>query len=125
MNTGWIGGPYGIGQRIDINSTRKIIKAILDGSIEDAETEELTPFGLRIPTHIEGVDSRILNPISLWKYESAYRKQADMLAEKVIDNFNRFTDTEEGQRLVAAGPQNQFMKQYYGYYQTKISQLVS
>jgi len=123
VNTGWIGGPYGIGQRIDINSTRKIIKAILDGSIEDAETEELTPFGLRIPTHIEGVDSRILNPISLWKYESAYRKQADMLAEKFIDNFNRFTDTEEGQRLVAAGPQNQFMKQYYGYYQTKISQL--
>lgn len=123
VNTGWIGGPYGIGQRIDINSTRIIIKSILDGSIEEAETDELAPFGLRIPKHIEGVDPRILNPRSLWKYESAYNKQADMLAEKFIENFNRFTDTEEGQRLVAAGPQNQFMKQYYGYYQNKIWQL--
>ena len=123
VNTGWIGGPYGIGQRIDIQSTRNIIKAILDGSLEKEEFDELAPFGLKIPRNVEGVESRILNPRSLWKYESAYKKQADMLAEKFIENFNRFTDTEEGQRLVAAGPQNQFMKQYYGYYQNKIFQL--
>ena len=123
VNTGWIGGPYGIGQRIDIDSTRRIISAILDGSLDKTEVEELAPFGLMIPKEVSGVDSKILNPKNTWKYETAYMKQADELAEKFIANFNRFTDTEEGQRLVAAGPQNKFMKQYYKYYEKKINRL--
>ncbi len=123
VNTGWIGGPYGIGQRIDIDSTRKIIDAILDGSLDSAKVEELAPFGLMIPTAVRGVDSNILNPKNTWKYETAYMKQADSLADKFIENFNNFTDTEEGQRLVAAGPQNKFMKQYYKYYEKKINRL--
>ncbi len=123
VNTGWIGGPYGIGQRIDIDSTRAIIRAILEGSLDKAECDELAPFGLMVPRHVEGVDPAILNPKNSWKYESAYMKQAEMLAEKFIDNFDRFQSTEEGQRLVAAGPQNQFMKQYYSYYEKKIKRL--
>ncbi len=123
VNTGWIGGPYGTGQRIDIDSTRKIINAILDGSLDRTEVEELAPFGLMIPKEVKGVDGGILNPKNTWKYETAYMKQADDLAEKFIENFNRFTDTEEGQRLVAAGPQNKFMKQYYKYYEKKINRL--
>jgi phosphoenolpyruvate carboxykinase (ATP) len=123
VNTGWIGGPYGVGQRIDIDSTRNIISAILDGSLEKAEYEEFAPFGIKIPKEVPGVDSGILNPRNTWKYESAYNKQADMLAEKFIENFNKFSDTDEGERLVAAGPQNQFMKQYYRYYQRKIYKL--
>ena len=123
VNTGWIGGHYGIGQRIDIDSTRKIISAILDGTLDKAEYEELAPFGLKIPKEIPGVETVILNPRNTWKYESAYNKQADMLAEKFIENFNKFTDTDEGERLVAAGPQNQFMKQYYRYYQRKLYKL--
>ncbi len=123
VNTGWIGGPYGIGQRIDIGSTRRIIDAILDGSLDEAKVEELAPFGLMIPKEVRGVDGKILNPKNTWKYETAYMKQADELAEKFIANFNNFTDTEEGQRLVAAGPQNKFMKQYYKYYEKKINRL--
>ncbi len=123
VNTGWIGGPYGIGQRIDIDSTRKIIHAILDGSLDNTEVEELAPFGLMIPRKVRGVDPAILNPKNTWKYETAYMKQAEVLAEKFIENFNKFTDTEEGQRLVAAGPQNKFMKQYYQYYERKINRL--
>ena len=123
VNTGWIGGPYGVGQRIDIESTRNIIRSILDGSLDRAEVEELAPFGLMIPKEVRGVDSSILNPKNTWKYETAYLKQADQLAEKFIENFNNFTDTEEGQRLVAAGPQNKFMKQYYRYYEKKIDRL--
>jgi len=123
VNTGWIGGPYGIGQRIDLDSTRNIISAILDGSLDKAEYEELAPFGLKIPKEVPGVDPGILNPMNTWKYTSAYEKQADMLAEKFIENFNKFTDTDEGERLVAAGPQNQFMKQYYRYYQRKLYRL--
>ncbi len=123
VNTGWIGGSYGIGKRIDITVTRNIINAILDGSLEDAEYEELPIFELEIPKTVNGVDSQILNPRNTWKYESAYLKQANMLAEKFIENFSNFTDTEEGQRLMAAGPQNELMKQYYKYYKNKIKKL--
>ncbi len=123
VNTGWIGGGYGAGQRIDLESTRNIIKAILNGELDNAEVEEQAPFGLNIPKHVSGVDPEILNPKNSWKYESAYVKQADLIAEKFIENFNSFTNTEEGQRLVAAGPQNKFMKQYYRYYEKKLDRM--
>lgn len=123
VNTGWTGGGYGMGKRIDIKDTRNIIKAILDGSIDDEEFVELRTFGLQIPTRVNGVDSFILNPKNTWKYETAYVKQAQMLAEKFIENFESFTDSEEGTRLVAAGPKNKYMKQYYNYYERKIKEL--
>ena len=111
VNTGWIGGPYGIGKRIDIKSTRNIIKAILNDSIDNAEYEVLAPFGLYIPKQVNGVDSWVLNPSKSWKSASDYNKQAEMLAEKFIKNFETFTDNEEGKKLVAAGPQNVLIKQ--------------
>jgi len=123
VNTGWTGGAYGIGKRIDIKDTRNIIKSILDGSIDDEEFIELPTFGLMIPKKLNGVDSYILNPRNTWKYEAAYVKQAQTLAEKFIENFESFTDTEEGKRLVAAGPKNKYMKQYYSYYERKIAEL--
>jgi phosphoenolpyruvate carboxykinase (ATP) len=123
VNTGWTGGPYGIGNRIDLSDTRKIINSILDGSIDDADYEELPTFGLHIPKEIEGIDSQILNPRNTWKYVASYEKQAQQLADKFIENFENFTDTEEGQRLVAAGPKDKFMKQYYSYYEKKIKNL--
>lgn len=123
VNTGWIGGAYGIGQRIDLESTRNIIHAILDGSLDNAEVEEITPFGLSVPFKIKGVDDTILNPKNTWKYETAYNKQAEKLAEQFISNFNQFLDTDLGQKLVAAGPQNRFMKQYYGFYERRIENL--
>jgi phosphoenolpyruvate carboxykinase (ATP) len=125
VNTGWIGGAYGVGQRIDIGATRAIIHSILDGSIDGEAYEELPIFGLQIPKNIQGVDPKILNPKNSWKYASAYEKQAETLAEKFIENFQSFTDTEEGRRLVSAGPQNKAMKQYYSYYQDKINRLES
>lgn len=123
VNTGWIGGAYGVGKRIDLPSTRNIIKAILDGSLDDAEYYELPHFGLNIPKEVEGVDSKILDPSKSWRYEKQYTKQAQLLSEKFIANFQNFTDTEEGKRLVAAGPKDQYMKQYYNYYETKIKSL--
>ena len=123
VNTGWVGGAYGVGSRIDLETTRKIISAILSGELDSAEVDELAPFGLNVPKNIEGVDPNILNPKNAWKYESAYIKQAETLAEKFIENFNNYTDTEEGQRLVAAGPQNKFMKQYYRYYDLKMRKM--
>ncbi|MCF8297810.1 MAG: phosphoenolpyruvate carboxykinase (ATP) [Saprospiraceae bacterium] len=123
VNTGWTSGPYGVGKRIDLESTRNIIKAILNGSIEDAYYKELPTFGLHIPDKVEGVDPEILNPRNTWKYESAYVKQAQMLADKFIKNFQNFTDTEEGKRLVSAGPKDKYMKQYYSYYEERMISL--
>jgi len=123
VNTGWIEGPYGTGRRIDLPSTRKIIDAIIDGSIDEAPMEELPFFGLMIPKKLGDVDPKILNPRNSWKYPAQYDKQAQMLADKFIDNFQHFTDIDEGKRLVAAGPQNAMMKQYYEYYKERIGKL--
>ncbi len=123
VNTGWIGGPYGVGNRIDIPSTRRIISAIIDGSIENAEFVEMEAFGLMIPKEIKGVDPSILIPKNSWKYPSAYDEQAQILADKFIQNFQNFSDSEEGKRLVAAGPRNKYMKDFYNYYQSKINNL--
>lgn len=105
VNTGWTGGAYGVGKRIDLKSTRNIIKAIINGSLEHANYERLEPFGLNIPVEVEGVNSNILNPKNTWVDKAAYDAQARKLAQSFIDNFENFTDTEEGKRLVAAGPQ--------------------
>mgnify|MGYP006277563741 CR=1 FL=1 len=125
VNTGWTGGAYGVGHRIDLPSTRNIIKAILNGSIDEEDYEELPIFGLNIPKSVEGVDASILNPRNTWKYPKAWDKQAQTLAEQFIENFENFTDTDEGKRLVAAGPKNHFMKQFYEYYENKLHEATS
>jgi len=104
VNTGWIGGAYGTGKRIDIPVTRTIINAILDGSIDTDNLEELPIFGLMIPKEIKGVESRLLNPRNLWTDPNEWDKHARELAKKFIDNFENFTDNEYGKLLVAAGP---------------------
>ena len=104
VNTGWIGGAYGIGKRIDLPSTRKIIDAILDGSLENAAYETVPIFGLSIPTSVNGVEPKLLNPRNLWDKPEDWDEAAKSLAKKFIDNFKAFTDNEEGKRLVEAGP---------------------
>lgn len=104
VNTGWIGGPAGVGRRIDIPSTRAIIDAILDGSIENSEFEDLPIFGLMIPKTLHDVESRLLNPRNLWENPTDWDAQARKLAEKFVKNFENFTDNEHGLSLVAAGP---------------------
>ncbi len=105
VNTGWIRGAYGTGTRIDLPSTRAIINAILDGSLRDAEYETLPVFGLEIPKAVNGVDSELLNPRLLWENPEDWDKAAKDLGAKFIKNFKNFTDSEDAQKLVAAGPQ--------------------
>lgn len=105
VNTGWIGGAYGTGKRIDLPSTRKIIDAILDGSLDKAEYETLPIFGLNIPKTLNGVDTNLLNPRNLWKIPEEWDTAAMSLAKKFVNNFKNFTDNEEGKRLISAGPQ--------------------
>ncbi|MBM3403686.1 MAG: phosphoenolpyruvate carboxykinase (ATP) [Bacteroidetes bacterium] len=104
VNTGWIGGPYGVGKRIDIPVTRRIIDAILDGSLDHVEYEQTPVFNLSIPKHIPGIEDRMLNQRNIWPDTNEYDKAAKALAQKFIDNFVSFTDNEEGKKLVKAGP---------------------
>ena len=104
VNTGWMGGPYGTGTRIDLPSTRLIINAILDGSITDCEFNTLPVFNLRIPTTIKGVDDMILDPSKVWESPTKWRVAATDLALKFINNFSKFTSNKESAKLVSYGP---------------------
>ena len=100
VNTGW----NGTGKRISIKATRAIIDAILDGSIEDADCTALDYFNLEIPTALAGVESNILNPINTYDDSGQWHEKAKKLAGLFSSNFENFTDTPEGQSLVACGP---------------------
>lgn len=105
VNTGWVGGPYGVGKRMDLPATRSIIDAILDGSLDTAEYETTPYFGLHIPKSLPGCTKDICNPRNAWQNPEEWDKAAISLAQKFIDNFKSFTDNEEGLRLLSAGPQ--------------------
>lgn len=100
VNTGW----NGTGERISIKETRTIIDAILDGSIEDAECASLDYFNVEIPTALPGVSEGILNPIDTYADGNEWHTKAKKLAGLFADNFERFTDTEEGESLTDCGP---------------------
>jgi len=104
VNTGWIGGSYGVGKRIDLPSTRALINAILDGSIENAEFETIPVFNLQVPKSVKGVESKFLNPRNSWPNPAEWDAAARNLAEKFIKNFENFTDNDAGKKLIAAGP---------------------
>lgn len=102
VNTGW----NGTGKRISIKATRAIINAILDGSIEHANFEETPYFKFHFPTSLPNIeDNGILDPRSTYTDVSIWDTKARDLAARFINNFVKFTDTPEGQALVAAGPQ--------------------
>jgi phosphoenolpyruvate carboxykinase (ATP) len=104
VNTGWLGGPYGTGYRIDLPSTRKIINAILDGTIEDCCFTTIPVFNLSIPAKIEGVDEKILDPSGTWESKEKWLKAASDLAVKFINNFSKFVTGEETAKLIEHGP---------------------
>ena len=100
VNTGW----NGTGKRISIKDTRCIIDAIMDGSIDTAETKTIPIFNLETPTALPGVNPAILDPRDTYEDPSEWYKKANELAELFIKNFEQYTDSEEGKALVAAGP---------------------
>ena len=101
VNTGW----NGTGKRISIKDTRGIINAILDGSIDHADFKTTPYFGLNIPTELHGVDTNILDPRDTYANTADWDVKARDLAQRFINNFEKYTDNAEGQALVAAGPQ--------------------
>ncbi len=100
VNTGW----NGTGKRISIQNTREIINAILDGSIEQSETIQLPYFDFAIPTALSGVETHILDPRNTYDSPQEWGGKAGDLAKLFIANFEKYTDTDAGKALVAAGP---------------------
>lgn len=101
VNTGW----NGTGKRISIKDTRAIIDAILDGSIEKAETKTIPVFNLTVPTSLHDVNSAILDPRDTYENVADWNAKATDLASRFIKNFAQYTDNEQGKSLVKAGPQ--------------------
>jgi phosphoenolpyruvate carboxykinase (ATP) len=92
INTGWIGGAYGTGTRIDLKHTRTMISAVLNGEMEKEEFISDSLFGLKIPLRCANIPSGILNPRNSWSNRHEYDKQARKLATAFIDNFKQFSD---------------------------------
>ncbi len=90
VNTGWTGGAYGVGHRIDLPQTRAIITAILNGDIEKAAFHKDSRFGFELPTALAGVDSAILDPRNTWTDKAAYDAAADKLVGLFKNNFKQF-----------------------------------
>ena len=100
VNTGW----NGTGKRISIKDTRGIIDAILGGAILKAPTKKIPYFDFEVPTELEGVDTKILDPRDTYADAAEWNKKAEDLAGRFIKNFVKYEGNEAGKKLVAAGP---------------------
>ena len=100
VNTGW----NGTGKRISIKDTRRIIDAIIDGSIDKMPTKTIPYFDLAVPTELHDVDTNILDPRNTYADKSVWDTKAKDLAGRFIKNFDKFTGNALGKSLVTAGP---------------------
>ncbi|WP_026711354.1 phosphoenolpyruvate carboxykinase (ATP) [Flavobacterium filum] len=100
VNTGW----NGTGKRISLKNTRAIIDAIINGEIDKMETKHIPFLNLTIPVELPNVDKGILDPRDTYKTEEEWEVKAKDLATRYIKNFEQYTNTEEGKKLVYAGP---------------------
>lgn len=102
INTGWSGGPYGIGKRMSIGYTRAMIRAILNGSLADIETKPDPIFGVGVPVSCPDVPVEVLTPRNTWPDKDAYDVKARDLARRFNENFKKYADgVSEGVRAVA------------------------
>ena len=102
INTGWSGGPYGVGERVSLKYTRAMITAALNGKLEQVEYFTQPVFGLAVPKEVPGVPGDILNPRNTWKDKAAYDSQADKLAQQFNDNFEKFVEYANEEILAGA-----------------------
>jgi phosphoenolpyruvate carboxykinase (ATP) len=103
VNTGWSGGPFGVGNRIDLPLTRRMVAAAVAGELDDAQCRTDPVFGLEVPLAIDGVPSEILNPRQTWKDPGSYDAKAKDLAVAFEENFTRFAG-EVDETVLRAGP---------------------
>ena len=102
VNTGLVGGPYGIGSRISIKHTRALLNAALDGKLKNVKFVKDTVFGFEIPTECEGVPADILQPANSWKDKGEYYKKYSELAAAFVKNFEQYKEGSSADILAAA-----------------------
>jgi len=105
VNTGWVGGGYGVGSRMSIKATRACINAILDGSINSVEFDQTRWFRLSIPKTLPGVDEQLLNPRNSWADKARFDNTANKLAGMFIENFKKYVTDGDDFDYTQAGPQ--------------------
>ncbi len=103
LNTGWIGGAFGVGKRISIKYTRALLNAALDGSLLKSNFVTDPVFGFQVPTNCEGVPANILDPSGSWPNKDEYMKKYKQLAMRFVENFRKF---EPGcpPEIIGSGP---------------------
>jgi phosphoenolpyruvate carboxykinase (ATP) len=103
VNTGWTGGPFGVGRRMPITATRGLLHAALAGGLDETEFRVDPVFGFDVPKHVPGVDTALLDPRSTWSDPAAYDAKARELAGMFRANFEKFAHGA-GEAVAAAGP---------------------
>ena len=103
INTGWSGGPYGIGSRMKLGFTRAMITAALEGKLDNVEYEAHPIFGMMMPLSCPAVPSDILNPRNTWTDKKAYDDQAKNLASQFLKNFEKYA-SGVSEEILAATP---------------------
>ncbi|MCX6544762.1 MAG: phosphoenolpyruvate carboxykinase (ATP) [Acidobacteria bacterium] len=103
VNTGWVGGPYGVGKRISIRYTRAMLNAALNGKLLNVEYTIDPVFGFHVPKTCPDVPDRVLDPALSWPSREMYDQRYRQLAARFIDNFKKFV-TAESKELEKAGP---------------------
>ena len=103
LNTGWTGGPHGVGHRMKLSHTRQMLNEALEGNLDGAEIAYDPVFGLAIPTKVDGVPDEVLIPRNTWDDKDAFDKKAKELAGMFSKNFKEFEEAAS-QELIKAGP---------------------
>jgi phosphoenolpyruvate carboxykinase (ATP) len=103
INTGWSGGPYGVGQRMSIAYTRAMVQAALEGALDDVETVPDPIFGVGVPVRCPGVPDKVLQTRNTWADKDAYDRQARDLAQRFVKNFEQF-EADVAPEVLAAAP---------------------
>ena len=102
INTGWSGGPYGVGSRMKLSFTRAMITAALDGKLAEVDYEQHPVFGVMMPLSCPGVPSEVLNPRNTWADKDAYDSKARNLAQQFTSNFEKYSSGVSEEILAAA-----------------------
>jgi phosphoenolpyruvate carboxykinase (ATP) len=102
VNTGWTGGAYGEGSRMELSFTRAMIKAALTGELNEGGFHEHPIFGMEIPKSCPDVPNAVLNPRDTWRNEKEYDKMAKDLAKRFVNNFEQYKDKASSKILKAA-----------------------
>jgi phosphoenolpyruvate carboxykinase (ATP) len=103
VNTGWSGGPYGVGQRMKLEYTRKMITAAINGTLENSTYQKDPIFGLEIPAEVPDVPVEVLNPRQTWNNPIDYDASAIALANRFAENFKKY-EAELSSEIINAGP---------------------